>query len=70
MPLDYANGIRDMVALFSSMRSSSKFRQSSSTCGEPWIKRACPTKCFGYGEVVDVFLQKKRDGKAAKRFFK
>jgi len=24
----------------------------------------------GYGEVVDVFLQKRRDGAAAKRFFK
>jgi putative transposase len=34
------------------------------------IKRACPTKCFGYGEVVDVYLQAKRDGAAAKRFFK
>jgi putative transposase len=32
-------------------------------------KRACPTKCFGYGEVVDVYLQAKRDGAAAKRFF-
>jgi len=34
------------------------------------IRRACPTKCFGYGEVVDVFLQARRDGAAAKRFFK
>ncbi len=25
---------------------------------------------IGYGEVVDVFLQKRRDGAAAKRFFK
>jgi hypothetical protein len=32
--------------------------------------RACPTKCFGYGEVVDVYLQAKRDGAAVKRFFK
>ena len=36
----------------------------------PLIRRACPTKCFGYGEVVDVFLQVRRDGAAAKRFFK
>jgi putative transposase len=43
---------------------------STTTCGEPSTKRACPTKCFGYGEVVDVFLQAKRDGAAAKRFFK
>ena len=28
------------------------------------------SECFGYGEVVDVFLQDKRDGAAAKRFFK
>ncbi|MFT5115049.1 MAG: hypothetical protein ACI8P9_004392 [Parasphingorhabdus sp.] len=28
------------------------------------------SECFGYGEVVDVFLQKRRDGTAAKRFFK
>ena len=27
-------------------------------------------KCFGYGEAVDVFLQARRDGAAAKRFFK
>ena len=27
-------------------------------------------ECFGYGEVVDVYLQAKRDGTAAKRFFK
>jgi len=31
-------------------------------------RRACPTKCFGYGEVVDVYLEAKRDGTAAKRF--
>jgi putative transposase len=34
------------------------------------IRRACPTKCVGYGDVVDVYLQAKRDGAAAKRFFK
>lgn len=28
------------------------------------------SECFGYGEVVDVFLQGKRDGASAKRFFK
>ena len=28
------------------------------------------SECLGYGEVVDVFLQKRRDGAAAKRFFK
>ena len=28
------------------------------------------SECFGYGEVVDVYLQKKRDGAAAKRFFR
>ena len=28
------------------------------------------SECFGYGEVVDVFLQAARDGAAAKRFFK
>ena len=38
--------------------------------GGQWIRRACPTKCFGYGEVVDVYLHRKRDGAAAKRFFK
>jgi putative transposase len=43
---------------------------SSIISGELLIRRACPTKCFGYGEVVDVFLQAKRDGAAAMRFFK
>ena len=33
-------------------------------------RRACPTKCFGYGDVIDVYLQAKRDGPAAKRLFK
>ena len=28
------------------------------------------SECFGYGEVVDVYLQARRDGAAAKRFFK
>jgi hypothetical protein len=28
------------------------------------------SECFGYGEVVDVYLQKRRDSAAAKRFFK
>jgi hypothetical protein len=42
----------------------------SITSGGPLTRRACPTKCFGYGEVVDVYLQAKRDGAAAKRFFK
>ena len=28
------------------------------------------SECFGYGEDVDVYLQKWRDGVAAKRFFK
>jgi putative transposase len=43
---------------------------SSITFGGPLTKRACPAKRFGYGEVVDVFLQARRDGAAAKRFFK
>jgi putative transposase len=43
---------------------------NSITCGELWIRRACPAKRFGYGDVVDVYLQAKRDGAAAKRFFK
>jgi len=38
--------------------------------GGLWIRRACPAKRFGYGEVVDVYLQAKRDGAAVKRFFK
>ena len=33
-------------------------------------RRACPTKCFGYGDVVDVYLQARRDAAAAKRFFR
>ena len=28
------------------------------------------SECFGYGEIVDVFLQRRRDSAAAKRFFK
>ena len=43
---------------------------SSITCGELWIRRDCPAKRFGYGEVVDVYLQARRDGAAANRFFK
>jgi putative transposase len=31
---------------------------------------AAKLSVFGYGEVVDVFLQARRDGAAAKRFFK
>jgi len=34
------------------------------------LPRLSGTKCFGYGEVVNVYLQKRRDGAAAKRFFK
>ena len=34
------------------------------------IRRACPAQRFGYGDVIDVYLQEKRDGVAAKRFFK
>ena len=40
------------------------------TYGGLLTRRACPAKRFGYGEVVDVYLQRKRDGAAAKRFFK
>ena len=52
---------------------------SNITCGERLIRKACPhergpaherSECCGYGEVVDVFLHKRRDSKAAKRFFK
>ena len=43
---------------------------NSITFGELLIRRACPAKRFGYGEVIDVYLQAKRDGAAAKRFFK
>ena len=43
---------------------------NSITYGRPWTRRACPAKRFGYGEVVDVYLQAKRDGAAAKRFFR
>jgi putative transposase len=28
------------------------------------------SECCGYGEIVDVYLQKRRDGAAAKQFFK
>jgi putative transposase len=38
------------------------------TFGAPSTWGLCPTKCFGYGEVVDVYLQAKRDGAAPKRF--
>jgi putative transposase len=38
--------------------------------GGQLTRRACPTKCFGYDLVVDVYLQARRDGAAAKRFFK
>ena len=43
---------------------------SSIIYGGLLIRRACPAKRFGYGEVVDVYLQAKRDGAAAKLFFK
>jgi len=43
---------------------------NSITCGEPWIRRACPAKRFGYGGVVDIYLQAKRDRALAKQFFK
>ena len=38
--------------------------------GEQLTRRACPAKRFGYGDIVDVYLQTRRDGAAAKRFFK
>ena len=43
---------------------------SSIIYGEPSTKRACPAKRFGYGEVVDLYLQSKRDCAAAKLFFR
>ena len=43
---------------------------SSITYGGPWIRRACPAKRLGYGDVVDVYLHAKRDGATAKRFFR
>ncbi len=52
------------------MKYLSRSTEGSIIYGEEWIKRACPAKRFGYGEVVDVYLQAKRDGVAAKRFFK
>ena len=52
-----------------STRCSSRSTASNIIYGGLLTKRACPTKCFGYGEVVDVYLQAKRDGDAAKRFF-
>jgi transposase-like protein len=49
------------------------------TSGWRLIKKACPMSeasaspkaaiFGGYGEIVDVFLQKRRDGAAVKRFF-
>ena len=39
--------------------------------GRPLFRRDLPTtRHRTHGEVVDVFLQARRDGKAAKRFFK
>ena len=43
---------------------------NNTTCGELWIRSACLAKRFGYGEVVDVSLQAKRDGAAAMRFLR
>ncbi len=53
---------------------------SNTISGERLTKKACPASeasaspkaptFGGYGEVIDVFLQKRRDGLAAKRFFK
>jgi hypothetical protein len=53
---------------------------NNNTYGWRLIKKACPMSeasaspkaptFGGYGEIVDVFLQKRRDGAAAKRFFK
>jgi putative transposase len=28
------------------------------------------SECFGYGEVIDIYLQSRRNGTTAKRFFK
>jgi putative transposase len=41
---------------------------SSTIFGAQSISRGCPAKCFGYGEVVDVYLQSKKNEAAAKRF--
>ena len=70
MRVDWSEITGDMATLSTSMKSSSKSTADSIICGERSTRRACPAKRFGYGEVVDVYLQAKRDGAAAKRFFK
>ena len=65
---------------FSLMKYLSELVAFNITSGGRLIRKACPASeasaspkaptFGGYGEVVDVYLQKHRDGAAAKRFFK
>ena len=77
---DWNVASRDMATRFSSMKFLSKLVVNNTTYREPLIRKACPMSeanaspkaptFGGYGEIVDVFLQKRRDAAAAKRFFK
>ena len=61
MPPACVKDIRDTATPFSLMRFSLKSKTNNTTCGEQVDQD---------GEVVDVFLQKRRNANAAKRFFK
>jgi hypothetical protein len=72
-----------MAILSLLMKFLSRLMASNTASGEQLIKKAGPvsgtqpmsgaqpkrSECCGYGEVVDEYLQKRRDGAAAKRFF-
>ena len=80
MRLGCGENIKDMEIHSSLMRFLLKLVESYTTYGGQLIRKACPISeasaspkaptFGGYGEVVDVFLQKRRDGATAKRFFR
>jgi putative transposase len=62
----YAAVVPDRATSGTSMRCSSGSKAFSIICGVPSIRMASSSICV----VLDILVQERRDGKAAKRFFK
>jgi hypothetical protein len=50
---------------------SGPFEVNGDICGAPLIKKACPmrSECFGYGDVLDILVQKRKDIKGCRALF-
>ena len=47
------------------------FEANGDTYGAPLIRKACPSEASAFGmAVLDILVQKRKDKKAAERFFK